>query len=258
VELIIQLGLPGQFVVIALISLLIGYAGQHLMITHPILGTCVRFLGFFLLLLMIPIFRQQASTEKQAMNIHNIILLFLGAFYGYCGFYLHDKALWCLSLLCIFSVFSNGLIGMLDDTCYFINIETPLNSIMLSLCVLVVYFIVPPQYRLFPSVTFNISLLYFFVSFFIQGIEKRNDMGWILLTFVVCASSIGLGSIMENGAFRGYGLVFLLLELFTQYCIHVWGSVNGIVFFLGLSIISGAIALRAEALAKFITYGYFH
>ncbi|MFO7595748.1 MAG: hypothetical protein R6W92_05295 [Desulfocurvibacter africanus] len=107
--------------------------------------------------------------------------------------------------------------------------------------------------------TLAMGLLYLFIALWIMSIfGNYGDMDswerikqielfhWSLLFGLVAAGSIYHGLRYENGMTKGFGITFLLINLYTRFFEHFWDATHKAVFFGLLGISLWLLGSRAE------------
>jgi len=101
------------------------------------------------------------------------------------------------------------------------------------------------------GVTLKTGLFYLFMALWIMSIFGNQTSGfwrsrpghfelfvWVLMFAAVAVWAIWLGMKRDCGVLRGYGIVFLLINIYTRFFEHFWDGMHRGVFFgiLGLSL----------------------
>jgi hypothetical protein len=107
------------------------------------------------------------------------------------------------------------------------------------------------------SITLKVGLLYLFMALWIMSIfgnqtsfwlkaEHLELFVWVLLFAAAAVLAIWLGMKKDSGVLRGYGIVFLLINIYTRFFEYFWDGLHKGIFFgiLGLSL--WLLASKAE------------
>ena len=108
------------------------------------------------------------------------------------------------------------------------------------------------------GMTLKVGLFYLFMALWIMSIfgnqtsgfwrrpERLELFAWILLFAAVAVWAIWLGMKKDSSVLRGYGLVFLLINIYTRFFELFWDGLHKGIFFgiLGMSL--WFLASRAE------------
>jgi len=107
--------------------------------------------------------------------------------------------------------------------------------------------------------TLKMGLLYLFMALWIMSIFGNQTsgfwrsrpghlelFGWGLLFAAAAVWAIWLGMKKDNSVLRGYGLVFLLINIYTRFFEHFWDGVHRAIFFGILSLSLWLLGSKAE------------
>ena len=111
----------------------------------------------------------------------------------------------------------------------------------------------------FLRTTLTVGLLYFFIALWIMSIfGNYGDMAswsevkqyqlfyWAVLFAAAACVAIYHGLRKENGVTKGFGITFLLLNLYTRYFEYFWDLTHKAVFFAILGVSFWYLASRVE------------
>lgn len=106
-----------------------------------------------------------------------------------------------------------------------------------------------------------VGLLYLFVALWIlsifgnladperwQKVRQVELLHWSVLFGAVAVASIAYGLRRDDGAFRGFGLTFLFINLYTRFFEYFWNATHKAVFFAVLAASFWFLGRRAEAI----------
>ena len=187
------------------------------------------------------------------------------------GLLLDSRLIWVFALLSFGSWLGAETGYRSGWGAYYLGMNYPMRFVLLGLllCGLSVLFKRNAHWsRLaaFERSTLSVGLLYLFISLWILSIfGDYGDMTswyqarhmelfhWSLLFGAAACAAIWLGVKDDDAMLRGYGLVFLGLNLYTRFFEWFWNSLNKGLFFIivGLSLwVLGAHAERLWNLGK--------
>ena len=100
-----------------------------------------------------------------------------------------------------------------------------------------------PKLGRFYMVWEALGLVYLNMSLLILSIWSHNETGpglWIFVFTAATLAQIVLGAAWQNGLFRGFGITFFVINVFTRYQEYFWNQLN-----LGLFLLIGGGLLVA-------------
>jgi len=114
----------------------------------------------------------------------------------------------------------------------------------------------------------NEGLLYLFLALwvmFIFGNDSRfwsskplyELFVWVPLFAAVAVWAIWLGMKKDSGVLRGYGLVFLLINIYTRFFEHFWDELHMALFFGILSLSLWLLGSKAEKIWQVLAPKHF-
>ncbi|WP_347866352.1 DUF2157 domain-containing protein [Bilophila wadsworthia] len=204
------------------------------------------------------------------LNISSLFLL-AAVIYGALGLLLDSRLIWVFALFAFGSWLGAETGYRSGWGAYYLGMNYPMRFVLLGLllCGLSVLFKRNAHWgRLaaFERSTLSVGLLYLFISLWILSLfGDYGDMTswyharhmelfhWSLLFGAAACAAIWLGVKDDDAMLRGYGLVFLGLNLYTRFFEWFWNSLNKGLFFIivGLSLwVLGAHAERLWNLGK--------
>lgn len=84
-----------------------------------------------------------------------------------------------------------------------------------------------------------------------QRVRQYELLHWSLLFGAAAIAAIWYGLKRDDGVLRGFGLTFLLINLYTRFFEYFWDSIHKAVFFAALAVSFWYIGSRAEAIWNF-------
>jgi hypothetical protein len=203
--------------------------------------------------------------ESMASESGHFSLLILGAtlVYGVLGFFLDSRLIWVFALLS-FGGWLGAETGYVSGWgAYYLGMNYPLRFVLLGggLVGGALALKRHPRGSAFYASTRSMGLLYLFISLWIMSIfGNYGDMDqWEMIrqyellhwSVVFGAASLGaiyMGLRYDDQAFRGFGLVFLFINLYTRFFEYFWDDVHKAVFFAVMAASFWLIGSKAEAI----------
>lgn len=185
--------------------------------------------------------------------------------YGVLGCFLQSPLIWTFSLLSL-GGWLGAETGYLSGWgSYYFGMNYPLRFVLLgSILTGVSLLHYTPRFRILQKTTLSIGLLYLFMSLWILSIfGNYGDVGewfkvkqielfhWSLLFGLVAIGSIAHGLKYDNTITRGFGLVFLFINLYTRFFELFWKPLHMAIFFAILGISLWFLGSKAEKIWNF-------
>ncbi len=184
-------------------------------------------------------------------NHFSLLILIASICYGILGFFLKSQLIWCF---CFFSLggWFGAETGYLSGWgAYFLSFNYPLRFLFFGIISL--FFTITLRnnsiFQPFYAVTRNVGLLYLFLSLWMMSIfgnywdmeswyqvKQIELFHWSLLFASASAIAIYLGCKWDEGAYRGFGITFLFINLYTRFFELFWNSLHTAIFFFILAI----------------------
>ena len=194
-------------------------------------------------------------------NHFSLLILLASMCYCVLGFFLHSQLIWCFGFLSL-----GGWLGaetgyMSGWGAYYFGLNYPLRFVLFALVSLFCTVILRnnASFQPFYNVTRNLGLLYLFIALWVMSIfGNYGDMTvwsqvkqielfhWSLLFGCASAVSIYLGCKWDEGPYRGFGLTFLFINLYTRYFEFFWDSLHSAIFFFLLALSLWYLGSKAE------------
>ncbi len=146
---------------------------------------------------------------------------------------------------------------------YYLGMNWPLRFVLLggALIALAQAFRQLPRLVLFARSTQSLGLLYLFVSLWLLSIfgdygdvdswrrvKQIELLHWSLLFAAAAAAAVWMGLRRDDAMLRGYGLVFLAINLYTRFFEMFWDGLHKGAFFAVLGVSLWLLGRRAETL----------
>lgn len=146
---------------------------------------------------------------------------------------------------------------------YYLGLNWPLRFVLLGLVLVAAAqgFRRLPRLARFDRATQSLGLLYLFVALWLlsifgdytdidawERVRQIELFHWSLLFGAAAAAAIWAGLRRDDGMLRGYGLVFLAINIYTRFFEFFWDNLHKGVFFALLGVSLWALGRRAETL----------
>lgn len=165
--------------------------------------------------------------------------------YGALGFWFRSGLLWFL-FLSFLGIYFGAETGYRSGwKCYWFGMNYPLRFVIFGSVLIAAIFLIRPilaQRNLY-KVTQVMGLLYLFMALWMLSIFGNYDpdlwtkasqidlLCWCILFGIVALGAIGIGLWKDNNIWRGFGITFLVINLYTRFFEYYWNSMNKIIFF---------------------------
>jgi len=191
----------------------------------------------------------------------NLVFIFLAAVYFLVGWLCNSRVVWIFALLAL-----GGWMGVetgyrQEWTEYFLGMNYPLRYVIFGFILTVTGQSMRhvPAFKPYYKGTYVLGLAYLFISLWIVSITGNYSsfsewvdvpqirfIGWSLLLAGVSVVAILYGIKFDDRPTRGFGIIFLLINLYTRYIEYVWGSLHIAAFFAILAVSFWLIGTKAE------------
>ncbi len=204
---------------------------------------------------------------------YSVLFLIAAICYGLLGVCLPSKLIWVFALLSLGSWMGAETGYRSGYGSYFLGMNYPLRFVFFGM-VLAAAGIFSQQNSAVASAsgfqqrllsmspqTKVIGLLYLFIALWIlsifgnyseldqwQKIRQYELFHWSVLFAVVAIAAIWYGLRHDDAVLRGFGLTFLLINLYTRYFEYFWDAIPETVFFTVLALTLWAVGRKAETL----------
>lgn len=191
----------------------------------------------------------------------SLLVLLASICYGVLGFFLQSQLIWCFAFLSL-----GGWLGletgyMSGWGAYFLGFNYPLRFVLFGIVSLFFTILLRKKtlFQPFYNVTRNLGLLYLFLALWMMSIfGNYGDMTawykvkqielfyWSLLFGCASFIAIYLGCKWDEPAFRGFGITFLFINLYTRFFELFWDKLHTAIFFFILALSLWLLGSRAE------------
>ncbi|CRX38590.1 DUF2157 domain-containing protein [Estrella lausannensis] len=254
-----DIGFAVVFSCLAAVSFFVGYRRSQQHPSKRVTNEGVMFLGcvFLSFALNSVGVSMQWGTEGE-LNL----LLFSCVLFATLGYLLKSPLIFCYALILAGGYFGAETGYVSGFGAYWLGINYPLRFFFFGVSLVLIALALRDfnSFRPLYAVTKNIGLLYGFVSLWVLSIfgnygdmDVWSDAGrfellhWSLIFLAGSIAAIYLGVKLDDSGFRGFGLTFLFINLYTRYFEHFWDKMPLALFFalLGASFwLLGAYAER--------------
>jgi hypothetical protein len=193
---------------------------------------------------------------------HFSLLLLLSFFvYGFLGYFFKSNLIWLFGLISFGSWMGTETGYVSGWGAYYLGMNYPLRFILLGGIMTAFAFFIEKNNRfehLFRS-TLAMGLLYLFVALWLMSIfGNYGDMvywyqvkqielfHWSLLFALASVAAIYHGLRFDNGMTKGFGITFLLINLYTRFFEYFWDTAHKAIIFGLLGISFWILGTRAE------------
>lgn len=195
------------------------------------------------------------------------LLLLEAIAYGCIGYLVRSTLIWFFSLLSLGGWLgaATGYISGWDA--YYFSMTYPLRFVLFGTVLVALTSLIKrnPRFATFYQTTLVMGLLYLFMALWILSIFGYHDFlqysrvapshgelfAWSLLFGLVAIGAIYHGLKYDNTTTRGFGIVFLLINLYTKYFEYFWSSIHKAIFFIILGLSLWIVGAYAEKIWKF-------
>lgn len=191
----------------------------------------------------------------------SLLILLASISYGILGFFLNSGLILCFGILSL-----GGWLGaetgyMSEWGSYYLGLNYPLRFVIFGGAFLALTTLLRKSvaFKPFYNITRNMALLYLFLALWMLSIfGNYGDMSawyevkqyelfhWSLLFGAASAVSIYLGCKWDEAPYRGFGITFLFLNLYTRFFELFWNTLHMALFFFLLAVSLWYLASRSE------------
>lgn len=194
------------------------------------------------------------------------LLLLAALTYGCIGFAARSPLIWVFSLLSLGSWMGAETGYASGWGAYYFGMNYPLRFVLFGGILVAAAFSLKKCPRLTPffQTTLVVGLFYLFMSLWILSIfgdhsdieiwrkvKQIELFHWSLLFGLVAVGAIYHGLKYDNTTTRGFGIVFLFINIYTRFCEFFWDKLHKAIFFALLGISLWILGIYAERIWKF-------
>ena len=233
------------------LSLVIFWAGLGLRRRNPervFSLDAVYFLGVVSLATSIGFLGQALDTGSGHFSL---LLILAASVYGVIGLCLSSRLVWLFSLLSLGSWFGAETGYISGWGSYYLGMNYPLRFVLFGGALTLLSYLMVGRFCGFERITRIMGLLYLFVALWILSIfgnygdieswvkvRQYELLHWSLMFGLASFVAIAIGLKFDDGVMRGFGLVFLFINLYTRFFEFCWDGLHKAAFFslLGISL----------------------
>ena len=191
----------------------------------------------------------------------SIFILLPTIIYAIVGLQLQSVLVWLFALLGIGLWVLTETSYLAQDHYLFWGMNIPLRFILVGILIVGLSAIFKPHSRFYfaKEATLFIGLIYFFTALWMLTIFGNYDSlrawshvkqvelwGWSVAMFCIAISAIFYGIKTNTSLIRAFGIIFLLLCLYSRYFEYFWNTLHKALFFAILALSFWGIGSRAE------------
>jgi hypothetical protein len=218
----------------------------------------VFFLGVLATAAAIAFFGRAIDTGSGHFSL---LLLIASLIYGVLGLWFPSKLVWFFALLSLGGWFGAETGYVSGWGAYYLGMNFPLRFVLFGIAITLgsALFSFRQSRQDFLKPTRVMGLLYLFIALWIMSIfGNYGDMHswykvkqfelvhWAVLFGAAAVAAIFHGIKCDDGMTRGFGLVFLFINLYTRFFEYFWNSLHKAIFFAVLAASFWYIGTRAE------------
>lgn len=246
--------------ILAALAFRLGFQRRQRFPDKAISNEAIYFFGVLLSAVSVGFLRETSLLE----SLHIVwFLLILTVLYAALALRLSSMLIWMFALLG-FAAWGLELISLLAEPGgYFLGLNLPCWMIVIALIVLggSKWLGRLSQYVTLYEPTRFVGLLYLLSALWLVSIfgnyenaaewsqvSQLRMLPWAFLSGVVCVALLVFGIRQEDKLARGFGITFLLINLYTRYFEYFWDAMHKTLFFAILALSFWVIGSQAENL----------
>ena len=192
---------------------------------------------------------------------HFSILFLLSVFvYGILAVKFSSKLVWAFALISLGSWFGTETGYQTDWSHYFLGMNYPLRFVFFgALLVLLTSLMKTPKFEQFRTLSYIIGYMYFFISLWLLSIfgnfgtledwlkvDQVELFYWGIISTAASILVMIYGLKKQDPIAREFGIVFLLINLYSRYFEYLWDVTDKTIFFAILALSFWLIGRKAE------------
>lgn len=191
----------------------------------------------------------------------SVLLLLSSLIYGVLGFYLRSTLIWLFALLSLGSWLGAETGYMSGWGAYYLGMNYPLRFVLFGGILTVIALAL--EHKTWLKHVFRTTLVmglsYMFIALWIMSIfgnygdetswrsvRQIELFHWSILFALASAAAIYHGLRHDNGITKGFGITFLLINLYTRFFEYFWDTTHKALFFGLLAVSLWYLGSRAE------------
>ena len=191
----------------------------------------------------------------------SILLLLSTLLYTSLGWYTKSKQIWVFGLISIAGWFGTETAYQTDWGNYFLGMNYPLRFALFGalLFAFIQLFRNKKAFRTLYPASSTLALIYMFCSLWLLSIfgnygdinsweegESTEHIVWAVVALLIAAGFFVEGLKNNNDRHREFGIIFLLLNLYSRYFEYLWEPMHKAIFFAILALSFWGIGKMAE------------
>jgi succinate dehydrogenase hydrophobic anchor subunit len=193
------------------------------------------------------------------------LILLASIVYGLLGFWIPSLLVWACSLLSL-SIWFGIETYQWDESGYFLGMTLPLRFVLFSAILVALGMATQrkwPQFEDFSITTRAYGLILFFLSLWVVSIfgnyadfAKWGDesqfslIHWSVLLLIASLAALYHGIKFDDELNRGFGLIFVFINLYTRFVEYFWEGTHKALFFAVLAASFWFFGTRAEKIYR--------
>lgn len=191
----------------------------------------------------------------------SILFLLSVLVYGLLAVKFSSKLVWVFALISLGSWFGTETGYQTDWSNYFLGMNYPLRFVCFG-ALLVAFSLLlgkAPKLQQFKNLTYIIGLMYFFISLWILSIfgnfgtledwlkvDQIELFYWGIVSILAASGFMLYGLRKQDAIAREFGIIFLLINLYSRYFEYLWDVTDKTIFFSILALSFWLIGRKAE------------
>jgi hypothetical protein len=166
--------------------------------------------------------------------------------YGVLAFMLSSPLLWTATLLCLVPAYVKLTYYITGDASWFLGMNLPCRLFVLAAVMLLLHRLAlrSKKYHAIQHITWAGGWLLLLSSAWLisvfgnsgtwsewQLVRQYQLLWWVVIYTLLCAAVIWLGIKMRDPLVRDFGVIFLLLDMYTRYFEYLWDRTHKGIFF---------------------------
>ena len=248
-------------IISAVIAALLYYNGQKRKQTNPeqiFSNEAVVFLGVLFTASSIAFLGKALDNGSGHFSILFLLSVFV---YGFLAIKFSSKLVWAFALISLGSWFGTETGYQTDWSHYFLGMNYPLRFVCFGALLVAASFLIKKTllFEQFRNLTYIIGLMYFFISLWILSIfgnfgsledwlavDQIELFYWGIISVLASLAFMIYGLKKKDAVAREFGIIFLLINLYSRYFEYLWDITDKTIFFAILALSFWLIGRKAE------------
>ncbi len=244
-----------------IIAGLLYYHGQKVKRTHPerqFSNEAVIFLGVLFTASSIAFLGKALDNGSGHFSILFLLSVFV---YGILAAKFNSKLIWAFALISLGSWFGTETGYQTNWSNYFLGMNYPLRFVCFGVLMVILYFVIRRNktFETFRNLTYIIGLMYLFISLWLLSIfgnfgtiedwvkvDQMHLIYWAVISCLVSLLVLMYGLKKKDIIAREFGIIFLLINIYSRYFEYLWDITDKAIFFSILAVSFWLIGRKAE------------